>query len=60
MSAATHVHERGESEIAALWDEFKKTGDERAREGLILHYAPLVGSRATSTRRIWSPTAPSG
>ena len=42
MSAATHVHERGEREIATLWEEFKATGDERAREGLILHYSPLV------------------
>ncbi len=36
MSAVTPVHERGESELAALWEEFKESGDERAREGLIL------------------------
>jgi RNA polymerase sigma factor for flagellar operon FliA len=42
MSAATPVHERGDSDIAALWESFKESGDERSREGLILHYAPLV------------------
>ncbi len=25
-----------------LWETYKSTGDERAREGLILHYSPLV------------------
>ncbi len=29
-------------ELQALWDEFKATGSPRARERLILHYAPLV------------------
>jgi RNA polymerase sigma factor FliA len=28
--------------IAALWQEFKETGDSRLRERLILHYSPLV------------------
>ena len=42
MSAATHVPERGDDEIAALWVRFKADGDERAREGLILHFSPLV------------------
>src|SRR3954447_15676615 len=28
--------------IAALWQEFKATGDQRLRERLILHYSPLV------------------
>jgi RNA polymerase sigma factor for flagellar operon FliA len=28
--------------IAALWQEFKETGDQRLRERLILHYSPLV------------------
>ncbi len=34
--------EPGEQEIQDLWTEYKSTGDERAREGLILHYSPLV------------------
>ncbi len=29
-------------ELEALWEEFKSTGSGRARERLILHYAPLV------------------
>ena len=28
--------------IAALWQEFKETGDNQLRERLILHYSPLV------------------
>jgi len=36
------VPERQEQELQELWTEFKATGDERAREGLILHYSPLV------------------
>ncbi len=31
-----------EQELNDLWTEFKSTGDGRAREGLILHYSPLV------------------
>lgn len=42
MKEVTPVHERGEQELQDLWVEFKKTGDERAREGLILHYSALV------------------
>jgi len=42
MSEATHVHERGEQELAQLWEEFKASGSPKAREGLILHYSPLV------------------
>ena len=42
MTEATHVHERGEHELAELWERFKASGDPEAREGLILHYAPLV------------------
>ena len=42
MSGVTHVHERGEDELAALWERFKSVGDQRAREGLILHFSPLV------------------
>ncbi len=29
-------------ELSSLWQRFKSTGDEAAREGLILHYSPLV------------------
>ena len=36
------MHERGEQELQDLWSEYKSTGDERAREGLILHFSPLV------------------
>ncbi len=36
------MHERGEDELAALWERFKSDGDQRAREGLILHFSPLV------------------
>ncbi len=42
MSGATHVHERRDDELAGLWETFKSTGDQRAREGLILHFSPLV------------------
>ena len=42
MSGATHVHERRDDELVDLWESFKTTGDERAREGLILHFSPLV------------------
>ncbi|MCL1598096.1 MAG: RNA polymerase sigma factor WhiG [Actinomycetia bacterium] len=36
------MHEKGDQELADLWKHYKATGDEAAREGLILHYAPLV------------------
>ncbi len=42
MSEVTRVHERGEGEIQQLWKRFKAKGDAFSREGLILHYAPLV------------------
>jgi len=42
MSEAIHVHERGEEELKELWDRFKASGDQKAREGLIIHYSPLV------------------
>jgi len=42
MSGATHVHERRDDELAELWGRFKADGDLRAREGLILHFSPLV------------------
>ncbi len=29
-------------EVAVLWERFKSTGDSGAREGLIIHYSPLV------------------
>ncbi|MBW2472318.1 MAG: hypothetical protein JRE18_09580, partial [Deltaproteobacteria bacterium] len=31
-----------QEQLDALWEAYKSTGDERAREGLILHYSPLV------------------
>ena len=37
-----HVLEKGPDELQGLWESYKATGDERAREGLILHYSPLV------------------
>ncbi len=36
------MHEPTEDHIQELWSSFKATGDEKAREGLILHYSPLV------------------
>jgi len=36
------VRDPGEQDIHDLWTEYKSTGDEGAREGLILHYSPLV------------------
>lgn len=29
-------------DLKRLWDSYKSTGDEAAREGLIIHYSPLV------------------
>ncbi len=34
--------EPADSQIDALWEAFKRDGNEGAREGLILHYSPLV------------------
>lgn len=42
MNNPTRVHERGEHELEELWKKFKTDGDARSRDGLILHYAPLV------------------
>lgn len=43
MSEPTHGRNPAPGdEIAALWERFKSTGDEYARERLILHYSPLV------------------
>ena len=36
------MREHGEQDLQDLWTAFKSSGDERAREGLILHYSPLV------------------
>jgi len=40
MSEAIRVPD--DSGIQELWNTFKKTGDAKSREGLILHYSPLV------------------
>ena len=42
MSEVTRVRERGENEIQELWERFKSSGDAASRDGLILHYSPLV------------------
>ena len=42
MNNPTRVHERGEHELKELWKKFKTDGDARSRDGLILHYSPLV------------------
>lgn len=34
--------QEGKSEIEKLWEKYKKTKSQEARDGLILHYAPLV------------------
>ncbi len=43
MSEPTRVpEEASEAYVQNLWERFKATGEEQAREGLILHYSPLV------------------
>jgi RNA polymerase sigma factor for flagellar operon FliA len=42
MTAAIPAHERGEQELAELWERFKTSEDPQARDGLILHYSALV------------------
>ncbi len=42
MTEAIRVHKKGDHEIETLWLEYKDSGDARSREGLILHYSPLV------------------
>ena len=42
MNEAIRVRERGESELQELWEQFKASGDPISRDGLIIHYAPLV------------------
>jgi len=42
MSDRIRAPEPSEQDIAEHWRRFKETGDQTAREGLILHYSPLV------------------
>lgn len=42
MSEATRGREASDEHVQRLWEEFKATGDEKAREALILQYSPLV------------------
>ncbi len=42
MSEAIRGHKATDEHVNELWQDFKSTGSERAREGLILHYSPLV------------------
>lgn len=42
MTAPIPAHEPSDSAIQALWERFKASADPKAREGLILHYSPLV------------------
>jgi len=42
MSELTPAPEVTEDHVMGLWESFKSTGDAKAREGLILHYSPLV------------------
>ena len=41
MSEATREPDQ-DNGVPDLWTQFKDTGDAKAREGLILHYSPLV------------------
>ena len=42
MTDPIRAPEPSDSDILEFWQAFKKSSDERAREGLILHYSPLV------------------
>ncbi len=42
MREAIRAPERTESDVADLWDRYKGSEEPAAREGLILHYSPLV------------------
>jgi RNA polymerase sigma factor for flagellar operon FliA len=42
MTDPTRAPEPSVEDVAGYWRKFKESGDEGAREGLILHYAPLV------------------
>lgn len=42
MTDPTRAPEASPQQIEEYWERFKASGDERAREGLIIHYSPLV------------------
>jgi RNA polymerase sigma factor for flagellar operon FliA len=42
MSDRIHAPEPSDSDLEEFWERFKKDSDQQAREGLILHYSPLV------------------
>ncbi|HUO45374.1 MAG TPA: FliA/WhiG family RNA polymerase sigma factor [Acidimicrobiia bacterium] len=42
MTTPIHEPDDPAGDIGSLWESFKATGDERAREALILQYSPLV------------------
>ena len=42
MSDRIRAPEPSDSELEGFWERVKKKGDQQAREGLILHYSPLV------------------
>ena len=42
MTTTLRPTELPENEVGRLWDRYKASGDEAAREALILHYSPLV------------------
>ena len=42
MTDHIRAPEPSEADIQDFWIRFKDTGDEQAREGLIIHYSPLV------------------
>lgn len=42
MSDRIRAPEPSDSDLLEFWERFKNDGDQKAREGLILHYSPLV------------------
>ena len=42
MSDRIRAPEPSDSELEGFWERFKEKDDQQAREGLILHYSPLV------------------
>jgi RNA polymerase sigma factor FliA len=42
MSDRTRAPEPSEQDLKGFWQRFKDSGDQAAREGLILHFSPLV------------------
>ena len=42
MTDPTRAPEPAASDIADYWRRFKESGDESARESLIIHFSPLV------------------